>query len=95
MVATYVGWAMMVCIVVATYSVWAMIVLDHAAAQGTAVHTPATLEVGGDVRTPLSLTPSELKAMPRTRIEVKNDDGRTVTYEGVLALRNDFWKEAS
>ena len=39
---------------------------------------------GGDVRTPLSLLPDDLKALPRTRVEVKDEDGRTVVYEGVL-----------
>jgi len=43
----------------------------------------ATLTVTGDVKTPLSLTPADLKAMPRTRLDV-NDEGRTVVYEGVL-----------
>jgi DMSO/TMAO reductase YedYZ molybdopterin-dependent catalytic subunit len=42
-----------------------------------------TLAVTGDVKTPLSLTPADLKAMPRTRLDVK-DEGRTVVYEGVL-----------
>jgi len=44
----------------------------------------ATLSVGGDVPTPLSITPDEFKAMPRTSVGVKDDDGRTVKYEGVL-----------
>ena len=52
------------------------------AAQATA---PAvTLKVTGDVRTPLSLSPDELKSMPRTHVQLKNEDGQTVTYEGVL-----------
>ena len=55
----------------------------HLAAQGAA--QPALpLKVTGDVRTPLSLAPDELKSMPRTRVQVKDEDGRTVTYEGVL-----------
>src|SRR5262245_916944 len=56
---------------------------DVVAAQAT---TPAsgTLKVTGEVRTPLSLSPDELKAMPRKRVEVKDEDGKTVTYEGVL-----------
>src|SRR5262245_61297658 len=45
---------------------------------------PIALKVTGDVRTPLSLSPEELKAMPRKRVEVKDQDGRTVAYEGVL-----------
>lgn len=44
---------------------------------------PATVAVGGDVKTPLSVTAEELKTMPRTRVEVQ-DEGRTVVYEGVL-----------
>ena len=56
------------------------------AATQSAAQAPAAikLQVTGDVRTPLSLTPDELKAMPRTRVEIKDEDGRTVTYEGVL-----------
>ncbi len=41
------------------------------------------LAVAGDVATPLSLTPEQLKTMPRTKVEVK-EDGRTLVYEGVL-----------
>jgi len=44
---------------------------------------PTTLTLAGDVTTPLMLTAADLKAMPRTRVEVK-DEGRVVTYEGVL-----------
>lgn len=46
--------------------------------------TPAALAVNGDVGTTLSLTPADLESLPRTRVEVK-EDGRTLTYEGVLA----------
>jgi hypothetical protein len=54
-------------------------------AQATSPETStSTLSVGGDVRTPLSITPAELKAMARTSVEVKDEDGRTVKYEGVL-----------
>jgi hypothetical protein len=45
---------------------------------------PPTLKIGGDVRTALALSPAELKAMPRTTVEVKDEDGRVVKYEGVL-----------
>lgn len=44
---------------------------------------PTTLKVGGDVTTPLTLTLADVKAMPRTRVEI-NQDGRVVTFEGVL-----------
>jgi hypothetical protein len=50
-------------------------------AQGTAA---STLSIAGDVRTPLSITAAEFKAMPRTSVDVKDEDGRTVKYEGVL-----------
>src|SRR5262245_9687065 len=53
-------------------------------AQGTATAT-SMLKIGGDVRTPLTLTAADLKTMARTRAEVKDEDGRTVVYEGVLA----------
>jgi DMSO/TMAO reductase YedYZ molybdopterin-dependent catalytic subunit len=56
-----------------------------AGAQAPSPGTSAsTLSVGGDVRTPLSITPAELKAMARTTVEVKDEDGRAVKYEGVL-----------
>ena len=49
--------------------------------------TPApavtALTIGGDVATPVTLTPAELKTMPRTRVEIK-EEGRAITYEGVL-----------
>ncbi len=44
----------------------------------------ATLRVTGDVRTTLSITASDLAAMPRTSVEVSSEDGRTATYGGVL-----------
>ena len=53
------------------------------AAQSPAA-TPATLTIGGDVGKTLSLTPAELKALPRARVEVKTEDGTTNIYEGVL-----------
>src|SRR5262245_54005827 len=42
-----------------------------------------SLAVAGDVTTPLTLTPEQLKALPRTRVEVK-EEGRTLVYEGVF-----------
>jgi len=44
---------------------------------------PATLIIAGDVGKTMSLTAADLKALPRTRVEVK-EDTRTITYEGVL-----------
>src|SRR5215468_11271999 len=59
-----------------------LIARDAIAAQAAA--PASTLKVTGEVRTPLSLSPDELKAMPRKRVEVKDEDGRAVAYEGVL-----------
>jgi DMSO/TMAO reductase YedYZ molybdopterin-dependent catalytic subunit len=42
-----------------------------------------SLTIAGDVTTPLSLTPEQLKALPRTKVDIK-EEGRTVVYEGVL-----------
>jgi DMSO/TMAO reductase YedYZ molybdopterin-dependent catalytic subunit len=44
---------------------------------------PTTLTVAGDVATPLTLSAADLKTLPRTKVEAK-DEGRLVTYEGVL-----------
>lgn len=44
---------------------------------------PTSLSVTGAVKTPLTLSAADLKAMPRTKVQVQ-DDSRTVTYEGVL-----------
>ncbi len=43
----------------------------------------ATLQVTGSVSSPITLTPADLKAMPRTAVTIKSD-GRDVKYEGVL-----------
>jgi len=61
-----------------------MVVWASAPAQLSAQAATATLKVTGDVRTPLSIAADELKTMPRTHVQVKDQDGRTVTYEGVL-----------
>lgn len=45
--------------------------------------TPAALTVAGAVKTPLTLSAADLKALPRTTVHVQDDD-HTVTYEGVL-----------
>src|SRR5262245_6315868 len=58
--------------------------LTSSLAAQTTPRTAPTLTVAGDVRTPLSLAPGDLEAMPRTRVEVKDEGGRPVTYEGVL-----------
>ena len=48
-----------------------------------AAAAPSTLTVGGDVPHPLTLTPADIKTMPRTTVTV-SEEGREVTYEGVL-----------
>lgn len=52
-------------------------------AQPAAADAPATLAIAGDVAKPASLTAADLKALPRTRVEVKGEE-RTLVYEGVL-----------
>jgi DMSO/TMAO reductase YedYZ molybdopterin-dependent catalytic subunit len=41
------------------------------------------LVVGGDVTQTLTITPAELKSMPRTKVTV-SEQGRDIEYEGVL-----------
>src|SRR5262245_15785800 len=42
-----------------------------------------TLVIGGDVTTTLTVTPADIKDMPRTTVTVA-EEGRQVSYEGVL-----------
>jgi len=42
-----------------------------------------TLAVSGDVKEALTITPADIKAMPRTSVTV-SEEGREVKYEGVL-----------
>ena len=44
---------------------------------------PAPLTIAGDVPKPLTLSPADLKTYPRTTVTIQ-DEGRAVTYEGVL-----------
>jgi hypothetical protein len=55
------------------------------AQQASAPRDPAsgTLVIAGDVKETVSITPAELKTMPRTTVTVE-DNGRPVRYEGVL-----------
>ncbi len=60
---------------------WMICLGTIAGAQAPSPGTSAsTLSAGGDVKTPLSITPAELKAMARTTVEVKDEDGRSVKY---------------
>jgi DMSO/TMAO reductase YedYZ molybdopterin-dependent catalytic subunit len=43
----------------------------------------ATLVISGDVTTTLTLTPADIKGMPRTSVTIA-EEGREVKYEGVL-----------
>src|ERR1700726_3425140 len=55
-----------------------------AGTQAAAAPAPAeTLVIAGDVTQALTITPAELKAMPRTRVAV-SEEGRQISYEGVL-----------
>ena len=53
------------------------------AARQTRPHS-GTLVVVVDRDKPLTLKPSDLAAMPRTKITVKQPDGRAIVHEGVL-----------
>jgi DMSO/TMAO reductase YedYZ molybdopterin-dependent catalytic subunit len=53
-------------------------------AQQPATPPVTALKITGEVKTPLTITPDELKAMPRTRVEIKDENGQAVKYEGVL-----------
>ncbi len=54
-----------------------------AQAANSAAPQDGVLVVAGDVSKPLTLTPADLKAMPRTTVTVA-DQGRDVKYTGVL-----------
>src|SRR5215468_2599892 len=70
---------------------WAMALVTVGLALGSsafaqspdAASAQATLTVGGDVPHPLSITPADIKSMPRTTVTV-SEEGREVKYEGVL-----------
>jgi hypothetical protein len=55
-----------------------------AGTQAASAAAPAeTLVIAGDVTQALTITPADLKAMPRTRVAV-SEEGRQISYEGVL-----------
>lgn len=58
------------------------------AARATVATGPSEFTIGGAVKTPLTVTPAEMKAMPRTKVVVMNSHSKkTEVYEGVpLAL---------
>jgi hypothetical protein len=49
----------------------------------TAAAPDATLVIAGDVTQTLTITPGDLKTMPRTTVMV-SEEGRQISYEGVL-----------
>jgi DMSO/TMAO reductase YedYZ molybdopterin-dependent catalytic subunit len=49
----------------------------------TAAAPAETLVIAGDVSQALTITPADLKAMPRTMVTV-SEEGRQIGYEGVL-----------
>jgi DMSO/TMAO reductase YedYZ molybdopterin-dependent catalytic subunit len=56
----------------------------HAWTQAATAAAPAeTLVIAGDVTQPLTITPGDLKTMPRTTVTV-SEEGRQISYEGVL-----------
>ena len=67
----------------------ALMLTAWAGAHGVSASQPAAgsaaLVVDGDVTKPLSLTAADLKALPRTKVEVKAENGTINVYEGVLA----------
>ena len=60
----------------------ALLVSTSALSAGQGPATSGTLKVVGDVPTPLTLSPADLKALPRIQIDLK-DSTRTIVYEGV------------
>lgn len=72
------SWGSLACVLV----FWAG-TLVNARMAGQDATTPA-LAVAGDVRTPMTIALRDLSAMPRTSVDVTDEDGRTVRYEGVL-----------
>jgi len=56
---------------------------QFAAARQTRPHS-GTLVIVVDREKPLTLKPSDLAAMPRTKVTFKQPDGRAVVHEGVL-----------
>ena len=62
---------------------FALAVGVSAQAPGPPGSAVVALAVGGDVTRAMSITPADLKAMPRTTVTV-SEEGREVKYDGVL-----------
>lgn len=77
-------------LIVSVFGVWLALTASLLVAAQNAVPAGAstaagTLNIIGDVARPLTLTPGELKTLPRRKVEVKTEAGATNVYEGVLA----------
>src|SRR5262249_9267193 len=70
--------------VAALASAFMLLAQQTTSTQTASAPAVASLTIAGDVRTPLSIPAADLKTMPRITVEVNGDDGRKVTYEGVL-----------
>jgi DMSO/TMAO reductase YedYZ molybdopterin-dependent catalytic subunit len=55
----------------------------QSASQASSTAVQGTLTVSGDVKEPVTVTPADIKTMPRTSVKV-SEEGREVPYEGVL-----------
>ena len=64
-----------------------------ALAQTTAAPDPSELTVRGDIPAPVTLKAADLSAMPRQTVQVADQDGTKVSYEGV-ALRDILQRAA-
>jgi DMSO/TMAO reductase YedYZ molybdopterin-dependent catalytic subunit len=62
----------------------AVLCADPLSAQGAPSAQAVTVAVAGDVPKPFTLTMSDLKAMPRSTVSVRQETGATAIYEGVL-----------
>jgi DMSO/TMAO reductase YedYZ molybdopterin-dependent catalytic subunit len=59
-----------------------MLVVCPAAKTPAGQNAATALKVTGDVTTPLTLSGADIKGLPRTKVEIK-EEGRVVAYEGV------------
>src|ERR1035438_9364089 len=62
---------------------FAVISVSLAFAQTSPPAAPATIAISGDIPKPLTITASDLAAMPREKATVPEQDGTQVEYEGV------------
>jgi DMSO/TMAO reductase YedYZ molybdopterin-dependent catalytic subunit len=70
-------------LVMASGAIWLTPVRAQAPQTSAAPAADATLVVAGDVTQALTITPADLKTMPRTTVTV-SEVGKDTTYDGVL-----------